>query len=62
MTKKGHKMVKVIKMIDNPITGAEYTTVEVPETQTKIKYAHKQYKNTQNVYTKKIRNERIKNK
>jgi len=55
-------MVKVIKMIDNPITGAEYTTVEVPETQTGIKYAHKQYKNARNVYTQKIRNERIKNK
>lgn len=62
MTKKGHKMVKVIKMIDNPITGAEYTTVEAPETQTKIKYAHKQYKNARNVYTQKIRSLKTKNK
>ena len=56
-------MVKVIKMIKNdPITGVEYDTVEVPETQTKIKYAHKQYKNARKVYNQKIRNERIKNK
>ncbi len=55
-------MVKVIKMISNPITGVEYATVEVPETQTGIKYAQKQYKNARNVYNQKIRNERIKNK
>ena len=56
-------MVKVIKMIKNdPITGVEYDTVEVPETQTKIKYAHKQYKNARNVYTKKIRSLKTKNK
>lgn len=63
MHKKGHKIVKVIKMIENdPITGVKYGTVEAPETQTGIKYAHRQYKNARNVYTQKIRNERIKNK